>query len=223
MAKKKSSSNKVELLFIAAFLILLFALWETPFLYPIKLFIVLVHESSHALAAIISGGKISDMEIGFNLGGSIKTSGGNEILIASAGYLGSLVYGLLLFSAAALRVKGRWIIFLIALTLCFPIVICKPGLTYFTLGLITLFLLIVSGFFISKKIVALITKIFALSSCIYVLYDLKTDLFSKEIVINDSTVLSNLIGINHLLIGIIWLASSVVSIIVVIKLAYFRK
>jgi hypothetical protein len=221
--KTNNKNNIGELLIITAFLIFIFLLWETNFLYPIKLFVVYLHESSHALATLITGGSIAEIDIGFNLGGKINTEGGNEIFIASAGYLGSLFYGLLLFISANLKVKGKWIFFVAIITLFIPLIFGKPSESFIILGFLTAVTLFLLATFLSKSIVAVITKILALSSCIYVLYDLKTDLFSKDMAINDSTILSNLIGVSSVLIASLWMVISIAAIYAVVKISYFKK
>ena len=71
-------------------------LWHSPLLLPIKLFVVLLHELGHAAAALLTGGSVERLVVTADEGGLAFTRGGNRFLIASAGYLGSLVAGVAL-------------------------------------------------------------------------------------------------------------------------------
>ena len=54
----KEQKKQIELGIILFVLLLAFLLWNTFLIYPIKLFVVLTHEMSHGIAAIVSGGKL---------------------------------------------------------------------------------------------------------------------------------------------------------------------
>ena len=54
----KEQKKQIELGIIIFVLLLAFLLWNTFLIYPIKLFVVLTHEISHGIAAIVSGGKL---------------------------------------------------------------------------------------------------------------------------------------------------------------------
>ncbi|KAH0474090.1 MAG: uncharacterized protein KVP18_002055 [Porospora cf. gigantea A] len=68
-------------------------LWSTVVFAPLKLVAVFLHESSHALMTVITGGKVKGIEISENFGGFVKSSGGSRGLILSAGYVGSVLWG----------------------------------------------------------------------------------------------------------------------------------
>ena len=44
-------------------------LWNTVFVYPLKIFVVFMHEVSHGLAAIATGGRIVEIQINPQQGG----------------------------------------------------------------------------------------------------------------------------------------------------------
>lgn len=80
--------------------LLIAALWNTPVATPLKLLVVFLHEISHGIAAILTGGKIVSMTLSAQQGGQAVTLGGNGFVILSAGYIGSLLLGILLFFVA---------------------------------------------------------------------------------------------------------------------------
>ncbi|MCB0077041.1 MAG: M50 family metallopeptidase [Anaerolineales bacterium] len=81
--------------------------WGSPFLLPLKLFVVLLHEMSHALAAWLTGGAVERLIVTADEGGLAFTRGGNRFLISSAGYLGSLIWGVVLMQLSLARPARR--------------------------------------------------------------------------------------------------------------------
>ena len=73
----------------ALFFTALWFLWDTPLVYPLKIFVVLLHEVSHAVVAVVTGGTIERIILDPREGGACYCPGGNTFLTLSAGYLGS--------------------------------------------------------------------------------------------------------------------------------------
>lgn len=87
------SRRKLEfVLGYSLFFVALWLLWNTPIVYPVKIFVVLLHEISHAAVAVATGGSIQSIEINPLEGGACYCPGGNAFLTLSAGYLGSLAW-----------------------------------------------------------------------------------------------------------------------------------
>ena len=72
------------------------ALWKTPFIYPFRLFMVVVHEVCHAAAALMTGGEVLEMRTALDESGHTLTRGGVFPAISAAGYVGSAMLGALL-------------------------------------------------------------------------------------------------------------------------------
>src|ERR1043166_5453147 len=73
------------------------ALWFVPYsnilLYPLRLFVTFIHESGHALAALISGGSVDSLTV-FPNGEGVTYTRGNPVWswrTLSGGYLGTAV------------------------------------------------------------------------------------------------------------------------------------
>lgn len=85
---------------LLAFVIVL-VLWNIPqldfVLYPFRLFVTFVHESGHALAALLSGGRVGGLTVFADGSGVTITAGGARWLILPAGYLGAALFGAALF------------------------------------------------------------------------------------------------------------------------------
>ena len=70
-------------------------------LYPFQLFGTFIHEVSHAVAAVATGGQVHEMRVNLDTSGHVLSSGGSRMLISSAGYTGSILV------AAAILLAGR--------------------------------------------------------------------------------------------------------------------
>lgn len=221
MGKKTNKKDQVtELVILFMLLIISFFLWNTNFVYPIKLFVVILHELSHALAAFLGGGKIVSMNIAFDLSGKCETDGGNNIFIASAGYLGSLFFGLLFFLSPNNTKIGKWVIISTAVILLITTISTATGHAFILLAFILSILLIAAAFYLRIPIVSILVRAFGLISCVYVLFDIKEDILFKSNSISDASILSNLINIPVTLIGAVWIFISVVGIFLAMKFSY---
>src|SRR5690606_42106244 len=77
----------------AAYFAALWFLWDTPAVYPLRIFVVLLHEISHGLAAVATGGSIVRIGLSPDEGGATYTLGARARLTLSAGDPGSLAWG----------------------------------------------------------------------------------------------------------------------------------
>ncbi|TMB27562.1 MAG: M50 family metallopeptidase, partial [Deltaproteobacteria bacterium] len=86
--------------------------WHTWPLYPFKLLVVLMHESGHAAATLLTGGSVRQIVVDRREGGytlSLIPPGlWSQIVVSSAGYLGSTISGCVLLLLAARSKTGRW-------------------------------------------------------------------------------------------------------------------
>jgi hypothetical protein len=80
----------------AAYAVVLF-LWVLPLPNPVKVLAVTFHEISHALMAVATGGSVIGFAIAPNGAGVTFGIGGNLFAILIAGYLGSCLWGALLY------------------------------------------------------------------------------------------------------------------------------
>jgi hypothetical protein len=80
-------------------LIIVLALWKTVLIWPLKIFTVYLHELGHALMALIFGQGIQEIQINLNQSGHtlVQTKGWfSSFMIANGGYLGSVLFALLI-------------------------------------------------------------------------------------------------------------------------------
>ena len=87
-------------------------------LYPIRLFVTFLHEFGHALGAVLTGGWVEEVQINQDGSGWTRTANGNRPITIMGGYLGSALFGnLLFFIGARIRklVKPMMIILIISM------------------------------------------------------------------------------------------------------------
>jgi hypothetical protein len=70
-------------------------------LYPITLLVTFLHEFGHAFGAAITGGSIKGMQINTDGSGFTTTAGGSAAVILMGGYIGSAIFGNILFYIGA--------------------------------------------------------------------------------------------------------------------------
>ncbi|HEY3448171.1 MAG TPA: M50 family metallopeptidase [Myxococcales bacterium] len=158
--------------------------WDTTAIYPLKLLVVLIHESGHAIAAKIAGGTVESITIDSLQGGlctfRYEPTFFNTVLTSSAGYLGSAISGALLL-IATLRFKlGRWVLAFMSAGLVFVLIFWARSL--FTFG-VTLAMAVALGLaakFLPKDGAQLLATFLAVFNSLYALFDLRDDLWSAE-------------------------------------------
>ncbi|MDM8529606.1 M50 family metallopeptidase [Anaerolineales bacterium HSG25] len=83
------------------------------FNYPFRLLLTMVHELSHGLAAILTGGEFVRFIIESNGAGLAYTAGGLRVIVIPAGYLGAALFGAVLILLGRNHRWSRWAIGLI--------------------------------------------------------------------------------------------------------------
>ena len=184
------------------------ALWHSAFVLPLKIIVVFLHELSHALAAILTGGVVEDLSLSPAQGGHAVTRGGNTFLIFSAGYVGSLLLGLILLLAALRTQADRLVVGLcgvitLAVTLLyvrdlFPLAFCTA----------TGAALLAAARFLPRDANDMILRVFGLTSMIYVPYDIYDDTIARSGLRSDAYMLAERFGGTAWLWGGVWLVLS---------------
>lgn len=213
-----------RLAFLAGFAVYfgaLWYLWETPVVYPLKIFVVLLHEWSHALALLATGGTLERIVLDPYQGGATFGRGGSAFLTLSAGYLGSLGWGALMVSGArARRVRADLLVGTIGLAVV--------GLTLlyvrspFGFGFGILFggaLALVSrhvGSLWNRRLLLTL----GLTSCLYAILDIKSDVLDRPQLPSDAHMLAELTGVPTMVWGALWIGVALLVSFVLFRRAY---
>lgn len=197
-----------RLLFLAglgAYLTALWVLWPTMAVYPLRIFVVFLHELSHAAAAVATGGRVESISLDWREGGVTWVRGGNAFLMLSAGYLGSLLWGLLLLAIArskprrapaALQALG-WLTVLI--TLFFV-----RGAFGIVFGFLFGAALVLAGRRLRPDPAVVVLSVLGLTSALYAVLDIRSDILDRPGAPSDAAMLAELTGVPTLFWGGLW-------------------
>jgi hypothetical protein len=207
-------SRKNPLPFLAGFALYfgaLWLLWDTPVVYPLKVFVIFLHEISHGIAAVATGGSIQEITMSPRLGGACACPGGNAFLTLSAGYLGSLVWGGVILEAGwrsgnrahvVVRVAGALVLLL---TLLFV-----RGIFGFVFGAAFGVALVLTARHLSLPTNRRLLEVLGLTSCLYALLDIKSDVLDRPELPSDAAMLAALTGVPTLVWGALWILLALV-------------
>ncbi len=188
-----------------------FFLWNTVFLFPFKIFVVLLHELSHGLAAVLTGGSIVSIELNADQGGVCATRGGWGFAVLSAGYLGSMLWGgIILLTAARTKWDKVLSIFIGLVVLFVTIFYIRSGFG-FLFGLLFGASLLVIGKFLSESVNDILLKYIGLTSMLYAVFDIKDDLITRTVSDSDASVMAREYFGTPMMWGIIWIVFAVLA------------
>ena len=185
------------------------ALWDTTFLAPFRLFVVMVHEIFHAAAALATGGEVIEMRTNIDESGHTLTRGGLFPLISAAGYVGSASLGALLIYVGATPQVQRLLVLLIGATCIVMTMVYTPaGELDFYFGIFVGLVLACVAIKSQRFSVAAAMWI-GVMLCLYSLYDFRTDLTVPEM--TDAGILAQYWGEPLLAypIALVWVLLSV--------------
>lgn len=221
-----NTNGKFQIIYLAIMLIIATFFWNTLLIYPIKLFVVMLHEMSHGLMAMAFGGKIIAIQIDPQIGGyclyEMENSFWGEFMTGSAGYIGSLLWGSLILILAVKSIKDKYISLVIGLILlCLSYFVLKSGEifgTIMTAGL-GIFMLVAFKYF-RTSFHDLWLKFIGITSCFYVIFDIKDDLIDRTNIGSDADKIAALTGFSSLLIGILWILIALLILFIVLRYIY---
>ncbi len=212
--RKKSgnvrSSSKVRFVagFVAFFAALWF-LWDTWLVTPFKLFVVLLHEISHGMAALATGGSIDRIVITPDLGGACYCSGGDAFLTLSAGYLGSLLWGaVLVLLAAHPGRRTSWVTAVIGAAIAIVSVLFVRNPFGLLFGLAFGAALIAAARYLPSVANARILWALGLTSCLYAVLDIKSDVLDRPELRSDARMLAEMTGVPTVVWGGLWIGAA---------------
>ncbi len=198
---------------LIALIALVFALWPTPLILPLKILIVFLHELSHAGTTVLTGGDVISLTISADQGGAVWSRGGNRFLILTAGYLGSLLLGLALLISATRTHADRIIMAVFGgLMLLVTALYIREGFAAM-FCIATGILMLATARFLPRDVNDLILRVIGLTSMIYVPYDIFSDTIARSNLRSDARMLAEEFGGATVMWGGAWLAISLIVIV----------
>ncbi len=194
-------------------------LWDTIFVYPLRLLVVYLHEISHALAAITTGGRVIEIQLSRMEGGHCVTAGGSQFVIFSAGYLGSMLFGvvILLLSRRTRAARGISLVLggmlVLATLMHVPVMANKFGFAFGIVGGGLLAALSNARRFWAD----LALRTVGVTSCLYAPLDIYSDVIARPGSGSDAHRLASLTGVPEMLWGVVWIIASGVVAVITLK------
>jgi hypothetical protein len=221
--------------------VLSIVLWFIPFAeiltYPFRIFVTFIHEGGHAIAALLTGNSVQSLSIATNASGETYTSQGgtiSQMLVASAGYLGSMAFGALLLVLIRKAIAARIVLIgsaalVFALTLIYGLI--KPGISgvvssalLFTIlaGTLLSLGLVVIAKYSSARVATFFVSLLAVQCILNALLDLKTVFFLSSpfapTVPTDAVNMANATGIPAIIWAVLWIGIAVAILGVAMRL-----
>ncbi|GAB5528023.1 MAG: M50 family metallopeptidase [Roseivirga sp.] len=222
----KLSGAQKQFLILLVFLAAAVVLWNTFLLYPVKIFVVMLHEMSHGLMAELFGGDIIKIQIDPRIGGycqyTVPDSFLGRFMIASAGYLGSLFWGALILILAVKTDKDRYVSLGIGIALLIlSWFVIKTGEWFGIVMTVGFALFMIASFkLLSDSFHDYFLKFIGMVSCIYVVIDIKGDLIDRTGIGSDADSIADMTGIPSLVVGIVWFFIASLVIYYTLKYAF---
>lgn len=208
---------KRRLVLPLAFGVLFVLLFDSPFVYPFRLFVVFLHEISHGIAAVATGGEIVAIAISPDEGGVCLTRGGWPFLVLNAGYLGSLLFGALFLLLGARRRHAAPVVAAIgAFTLVATLLYVRSVFGFAYCLLMGLAFLVVATKLPSEASEVALAAIGAMSA-LYAIADMTSDAIVRHAAASDAAQLAQATGLPTPLWGVLWIAASVVTLAAVAR------
>ncbi|HZJ54573.1 MAG TPA: M50 family metallopeptidase [Myxococcaceae bacterium] len=215
-----------RLLLLAALVVAGLWFWSSPWLAPLRLLVVLVHETGHALATLAFGGRVERVIVGADESGqclsALPAGWLPQIAVYSAGYVGSALSGALQLvlafrfrlHRAVLYAMGAWV--------------TTMGVIYagngFTLGycLVMGAVLLVLARFLPAGAVKALVMVIAVFTGLYALFDLRDDLWLPGAGLSDAALLAAQTHVPAVLWSLLWSAVSVAVLVLAGSIALRR-
>ncbi|WP_083849957.1 M50 family metallopeptidase [Moritella dasanensis] len=205
-----------RILFILVFTILAF-MWQSTLIAPLKILVVFLHELSHALATWLTGGKVVEFVVSAYQSGHVRSMGGSRFIILSAGYLGSLLFGLLFYAASSRRKTTDISLALLAITMLMVAVFF--GGTAYTIGFAAVIALAIMTLlkYANAAVKQTVLLVFASASMIYVPIDIWQDTIVHSGALSDARMLANEMGGATFMWGGLWFVASLYFIYLTLR------
>lgn len=210
----RRSINWAETGVLLVIVAVVYALWSTPVVYPLKMLVVFFHELSHGLMAVFTGGDIIRIELDHRQGGLCVTRGGVRFLVTSAGYLGSMLWGGVILVAAARTRFDRHIMFGLGLLLLLTGALwVRPFISFaFFFVLAMGAAMVAAGRYLDMRVNDLLLKLVGLTSCLYAIADIKSDALDRDIPSSDASKIAEYVPLlSGWMVGAVWIALSVLA------------
>lgn len=219
---QQQMQTRTQLLILFGLLLLSLFFWDSVVLYPVKLFVVLLHELSHAAAALLTGGSVIEIQIDSRIGGHAITQGGWTWLIVSSGYLGSMLLGGAILLLALRHRAVPILATVIAVMVLFVTLLFVRNGFGLIFGLLFGASLLAAARWLPATWLDIVVLYLGGMSSLYALVDVKEDLLTLEPRLTDASILAGMTGIPAIVWGLLWSLISLGVFLLIMRAALRR-
>ena len=201
-----NSAQTTTVVLVGVYAVVIFALWRTFILAPLKLIVVALHEWGHATATWMTCGSVEGMEVHSDEGGVTKSRGGNRFIILSAGYLGSALWGMAMVVSSGDKIGVQIMAGFLGISLLMTLFLAKNFiLVALTIG----FELLLAGFWACTLLTSFngleyFVLFVGVMSGLFSIYDIYDDLLSRRVNESDASMLAKHTHTSSRCWGAIW-------------------
>ncbi len=174
-----------RLLTLAAALALGVFFWDSPLLWPLKLLVVMMHESGHALATIFVGGRVDRIHIAADQSGQclsyLPPGLIPKIVVYSAGYVGSTIAGALMILGTFRFRLHRAVPIVTSLWLFIMALFYVRDLFTAAFCAVTICALLAAARWLPDGPLDVMNLFVAAFTALYAVFDLRDDLWNPEV------------------------------------------
>ena len=169
--------------------------WDSVFLKPLRLFVVYLHEASHGIVLLATGGKIESIQVFMNEGGVAVGRGGSRFWTLTAGYLGSLLWGCLILLVSSRTRHSRLLAMSLGIGAAALTVFYVRNTVGFLVGMTAAAFFIIGALLFTKgAVLQWSMRIIGLASCLYAVYDIASDVLYRPELRSDARMLAEHTG-----------------------------
>ncbi|MBF5044893.1 M50 family metallopeptidase [Aggregicoccus sp. 17bor-14] len=183
--------------------------WDSPLLAPLKLLVVMMHESGHALATLFMGGQVDRVHVALDESGAclsrVPPGFFRAVAVYSAGYVGSAVAGaLLLLATFRFRLRRAVLVAACGWLAAMGLLYAGDPFTLLFCGVMALGLALAARLLPDGAVDAL-NLFLAAFTALYALFDLRDDLWSAATRDqSDAALLAQLTHVPAVLWAVLW-------------------
>ncbi|MBI5242957.1 MAG: M50 family metallopeptidase [Elusimicrobia bacterium] len=178
--------------------------WDTVFLYPVRILVTFIHEFSHGIGAVLTGGNIGKITVEADGSGLCWTCGGWRLVVLPAGYIGSMVGGCLLLILACRTRWDKYISLFLGLGLMAATLLYVRSMFGFGYGLAMGAVLASAGWWLPEDANDFLLSFIGVTSCLYAVFDIRTLMRIGGSANNDALMFSKIIPLPAAVWAALW-------------------
>mgnify|MGYP001599435612 CR=1 FL=1 len=224
MMESTGKLSRKRLAGLAAAMVFLWFVWDTPVVYPIRIFVTFLHEISHGVAGVLTGGSVEKITVEPNGSGLCFVRGGWRIAVLPAGYLGSMLSGCLILILTCRTRLDKIISLVLGGGLILVTLFYVRSFFGFWMGLVLGAALAASGRWLPEDVNDSVLTLIGMASCLYAVFDIRTLFKIGVSVPNDAVMFSReILPLPPAVWAVVWGVAALVCLAAALKVALEEK